>query len=135
MPLSGAIAAYAHSQSSAAPLSLAVSHFQRKMVKSRAWTKTEEIACVKAFVIVSEETNQFKSAEFMAAIYFVFRKFGKENHCDEFDMPGLRPCHSEQSIFQRYKGLKAEGTRFGECIKGILGRILPGNHGMRSTFE
>jgi hypothetical protein len=33
----------------------AIEDSQRKMVKGRAWTKAEDMACIKAFVIVSED--------------------------------------------------------------------------------
>jgi hypothetical protein len=53
------------------------------MVKGGAWTKAEEMACMKAFVIASEDTEKVvsqKRADFMNTVFTVFRKFGLENH-------------------------------------------------------
>jgi hypothetical protein len=99
------------------------------MVKGRAWTKAEDIACVKAFVIVSEDPKKGvsqKRADFMTAIFYVFSKFGKENHSDEFEQPGLWPCRSAQSVFQRYKRLKAECLRFEGEYRRASGSHLTG---------
>jgi hypothetical protein len=36
----------------------AIDDAQRNMVKGRAWTKAEEMACMKAFVIASEDAEK-----------------------------------------------------------------------------
>jgi hypothetical protein len=86
----------------------AIEDSQRNMVKGRAWTKAEDVACIKAFVIVSEDAekgvNQ-KRADFMNAVFTVFRKFGVENHPEEYNILGLWPSRCTQSVFQRYKRL------------------------------
>jgi hypothetical protein len=61
----------------------AIEDSQRNMVKGRAWTKAEEMACMKAFVIALEDTENGicqKRADFMNTVSTVFRKFGLENH-------------------------------------------------------
>jgi hypothetical protein len=59
----------------------AIEDSQRNMVKGRAWTKAEEMAYLKAFVIASENTEKGvskKRADFMNTVLTVFRKFGME---------------------------------------------------------
>jgi hypothetical protein len=93
----------------------AIEDSQRKMVKGRAWTKAEDMACIKAFVIVSEDAEKGvsqKRADFMNTVFTVFRKFGVENQPEEYNLPGLWPSRSVQSVFQRYKRLKADCLRF-----------------------
>jgi hypothetical protein len=49
------------------------------MVKGRAWTEAEEMACMKTFKIASEDTDKGvsqKLADFMNTVSTVFRKFG-----------------------------------------------------------
>jgi hypothetical protein len=85
------------------------------MVKGRGWTKAEDLACVRAFVIVSEDPQKGvcqKRVDFMTAIFSLFQSFGRENHSDEFDTSGLWACRSARSVFQRYKRLKAECIGF-----------------------
>jgi hypothetical protein len=84
------------------------------MVKGRAWTKAEDMACMKAFVIASEDTEKGvieKRADFMNMVFTVFRKFGMENY-PEYSVPGLWVSRSAQPVFQRYKRLKADCLRF-----------------------
>jgi hypothetical protein len=83
----------------------AIENSQRNVVKGRAWTEAEEMACMKAFVIVSEDAEKGvsqKRADFMNAVFTVFRKFGRENH-PEYNVPGLWASRSAQPVFQRYK--------------------------------
>jgi hypothetical protein len=86
------------------------------MVKGRAWTKAEAMACMKAFVIASEDTENGvsqKRADFMNTVFTVSRKFGMENH-PEYSVPGFWVSRSAPTVFQRYKRLKADcvGTQF-----------------------
>jgi hypothetical protein len=56
------------------------------LVKGRAWTKAEDMACINAFVIVSEGAEKGvsqKRADFMNAVFTVFRKVGVGNHPEE----------------------------------------------------
>jgi hypothetical protein len=80
------------------------------MVKGRAWTKAEEMACMKSFVFVSEDAEKGvgqKRADFMNTVFTVFRKLGRENH-PEYNVPGLWASRSAQPVFQRYKRLRAD---------------------------
>jgi hypothetical protein len=84
------------------------------MVKGRAWAKAQEMACMKAFVIASEDAEKGvsqKRAYFMNTVFTIFRKFGMENH-PESNYPGLWASRSSQPVFQRYKTLKADYLRF-----------------------
>jgi hypothetical protein len=61
----------------------AIEDSQRNMVKGRAWTKADEMACMKAFVIASEDAEKGVSetrVDFMNTVFTVFRKFGMEKH-------------------------------------------------------
>jgi hypothetical protein len=54
------------------------------MVNRRAWTKAEEMACMKTFKIESEDTEKGvsqKRADFMNTVFTVFRKvwFGESS--------------------------------------------------------
>jgi hypothetical protein len=49
------------------------------------------MSCMKAFVVASEDTEKGvsqKRADFMNAVFTVFRKFGMENH-PEYSVPWL----------------------------------------------
>jgi hypothetical protein len=84
------------------------------MVKGRAWTKAEEMACMKTFKIASEDTEKGvsqKRADFMNTAFTVFPKFGLENHPED-SVPGLWASRSAHPVFQRYKRLKADCLRF-----------------------
>jgi hypothetical protein len=74
------------------PLSFAAfEDSQRNMVKGRAWAKAEEMACMKAFKIASENIEKGvsqKCADCMNTVFTVFRKFGLENH-PEYSVPAL----------------------------------------------
>jgi hypothetical protein len=92
----------------------AIEDSQRNMVKGRAWTKAEDMSCMKAFVIASEVAEKGvsqKRADFTNTISTVFRKFGMENH-PEYNVPDFWASRSAQSVFQRYKRLKASCLRF-----------------------
>jgi hypothetical protein len=72
------------------------------------------MACVKAFVIASEDAEKSvsqKRTDFVNTVFTVFRKFGIENH-PECNVPGLWASRSAQPVFQRYKRLKADCLRF-----------------------
>jgi hypothetical protein len=50
----------------------AIEDSQRNMVKGRAWTEAEEMACMKTFKIVSEDTEKGvsqKRADFMNTVF------------------------------------------------------------------
>jgi hypothetical protein len=86
----------------------AIEDSQRNMVKGRAWTEPEEMACMKTFKIALEDTEKGVSqrrADFMNTVFTVFRKFGLENH-PENSVPGIWASHSAQPVFQRYKRLR-----------------------------
>jgi hypothetical protein len=62
-------------------------------------------------VIVSEDPEKGvsqKRADFIIAVFTVFRNFGVENHPKVYSVPGLWPSRSVQSVFQRYKRLKVD---------------------------
>jgi hypothetical protein len=93
----------------------AIEDSQRNMVKGRAWTKAEDMASIKALVIVSEDAEKgvyHKCADFMNTVFTVFSKFGVENHPEEYNVPGLWPSRSAQSVFERNKRLTADCLRF-----------------------
>jgi hypothetical protein len=84
------------------------------MVKGMAWTKAGEMACMKAFVIASEDAENDvsqKRADFVNTVFTVFRKFGMEYH-PECNVPDLWTSRSAQPAFQIYKRLKADCLRF-----------------------
>jgi hypothetical protein len=84
------------------------------MVKGRAWTKADEKACMKAFVIASEDAENGvsqKCADFTKAVFTVFCKVAMESHL-EYNVPGLWPSRSAQPVFQRYRTLKADSLRY-----------------------
>jgi hypothetical protein len=78
------------------------------MVKGRAWTKAEEMACMKTFKIALEDMEtgvSQKRADFMNTVFTVFRKFGLENH-PEYSVPAFWASRSARPVFQRYKEAK-----------------------------
>jgi hypothetical protein len=93
------------------------------MVKGRAWTEAEEMACMKTFKIASAGTEKGvsqKRADFMNTIFTIFRKFGLENHPD-YSVPGLWASRSAHTVFQRYKRLKADCLRFEGEFRRVSG--------------
>jgi hypothetical protein len=52
-----------------------------------------------------------KRADFMNTVFTVFHKFGMENR-REYNVPGLWAIRSADTVFQRYKRLKADCLRF-----------------------
>jgi hypothetical protein len=103
----------------------AIEDSQHNMVKGRAWTKADEMACMKTFKIASEDTEKGvsqKRADFMNTVFTVFRNFGLENH-PEYNIPGLWASRSARTVFQRYKRLMADCLRF----EGEFRRV-PGIH-------
>jgi hypothetical protein len=106
------------------PLSFAaIEDSQRNMVTGRAWSKAEEMACMKTFKIASEDTEKGvsqKRADFMNTVFTVFRKFGLENHPD-YSVPGLWASRSAHTVFQRYKRLKADCLRFEGDFRRVSG--------------
>jgi hypothetical protein len=101
----------------------AIEDSQRNMVKGRAWTKAEDMACMKAFVIASEDAEKGvsqKRAGFMNMVFTVFRKFEMVNH-PERNVPGLWASRSAQPVFQRYKRLKADCLRFEGEFRRVSG--------------
>jgi hypothetical protein len=92
----------------------AIEDSQRNMVKGRACTEAEEMACMKTFKIASEDIEKGvsqKRADFMNTVFTVFRKFGLENH-PEYSVPALWASRSAHPVFQRYKRLEAGCLRF-----------------------
>jgi hypothetical protein len=93
------------------PLRLAaIEDSHRNIVKGRAWTKADDMASMKAFVIASEDAEKGvsqKRADFMNTVFTVFRKFGMENN-PEYNVPGLWVSRSAQPVFQKYKRLKVD---------------------------
>jgi hypothetical protein len=60
-------------------------------VKGRAWTKAEDMASMKAFVIASEDAEKGvcqKRGDFMNTVFKDVRKFGRDNH-PEYNVPDL----------------------------------------------
>jgi hypothetical protein len=83
----------------------AIDDSQGNMVKGRAWTKAEVMACMKAVVIASEDTEKGvsqKRADFMNTVFTVFRKFGMENH-PEYSV-GLSLCPASIPEIQEAEG-------------------------------
>jgi hypothetical protein len=86
----------------------AIEDSQRNMEKGRAWTKAEDMACMKAFVIASEDAENGvsqKRADFMNTVFTVLPKFGMENH-PEYSVPGLL-AYGSRALPSQY----SRGTR------------------------
>jgi hypothetical protein len=101
----------------------AIEDSQRNMVKGGAWTKADDMACMKAFVIASEDTEKCvsqKRSDCMNTVFAVFRKFVMENHPD-YSVPGVWASCYAQPLFQRYTRLKADCLRFEGEFRRVSG--------------
>jgi hypothetical protein len=67
------------------------------------------------------EGRQSETRGFMSAVFTVFGEFGVDNHPEEYNIPGLWPSRSAQSVFQRYKRLKADCLRFEGEFRRVSG--------------
>jgi hypothetical protein len=80
------------------------------------------MACIKAFVIVSEDPEKGvsqKRADFIIAVFTVFRNFGVENHPEVYSVPGIWPSCSVPSVFQRYRRLKVDCLIFEGGLRSL----------------
>jgi hypothetical protein len=106
-----------------APLPFAASEdSHRNIVKGRAWTKADDMASMKAFVIASGDAKKGvsqKRADFLNTVFTV-RKFGMENN-PEYNVPGLWASRSAQPVFQKYKRLKADRLIFEGEFRRVSG--------------
>jgi hypothetical protein len=97
----------------------AIEDSDRNIFKGRAWTKADDMASIKAFLIGSEDAEKGvsqKRIDFMNTVFAVFRKIGMENN-PEHNVPGFWASRSGQPVFQKYKRLKADCLIFVVCFR------------------